>query len=294
MNILHTKNIKLNKQKHIYLLNNQDYYSVTTILSGNYKPILPTDSMKVGITLHKVFERYFKNNKKILIHKNKHTSSDVLHKLNLYLDFFKKEKNVFENYLYLEKMFVFEDTTHNIKFAGTVDFISEDIIVDFKTGTFNQKHAIQIAVYCYVFNKDTGIVPYIIDNEIKTFSINKEQINLLYLEFVKKVKDFNLALASNHELHIEDIDSLLHIYIENEKNIKELTDYKDNLKNQILEVMTFYDINKYRYKNSLVYEKKESERLTLKPENKRSLLLNYPEYFYKQISKKTYAIKIED
>ncbi len=122
------------------------------------------------------------------------------------------------------------------------------------------------------------------------------------LEYITKIEDELEVVIEldkqKEENNKEAIASLLKEYAEVDDQIKQLTNYKDSLKSELLGAIDVSRFDGGDQKTTIklngfsVYKVVKQPSLTLKTEFKEALAIEHPEYFTKSKGSKSWAIRV--
>lgn len=257
--------------------------SVTTILNNGKNSNAQTEYTIKGTNIHKTIEFWLKS--KIKESRDLYDSLDDASK--------KKAKDLVEAIKKLDLAnsnaeLSFVATDDKIKYGGTVDLLTENIAIDFKTGNLNSKYLHQISAYAISNKKQQGLILWFNhNNQVEKTILNKKEIEDYYNEFHNKASNL-LSVVNPFDIEIE---GELQEFSSIKQAIAELTQKLDITKANIETKLQSNGYKSYKLKNFTCFNQKGKETVTLTKEAKTLLLEKYPSYFKTNIGKPSFIIK---
>lgn len=180
-----------------YIIDNEKYIRVSSIIkkdfifNSEFDNYRQTQAMFDGIRRHKDIE-YFINNE----HSNINNFNDIA----VYIDFLKKY-NIDISSAIAEQRFCFKND--KFKYAGTIDLITKDCVIDWKSKHSNNSYKEQLALYCYATENKKG---YLVYTTGQVEIIEEEFIINTYQKYHKAYNDFMNDNTSNYKLNELKLD----------------------------------------------------------------------------------------
>ncbi|MGV3278252.1 PD-(D/E)XK nuclease family protein [Rickettsiales bacterium LUAb2] len=286
----YTKDIEVTPNHKYYHAKTGTVNSVTTILSGNInKSNIETPAMQKGTAIHNTLEAYYKKNtdltKELFLTLGEEEQYKVREITKLVKSLGLLTKSPKGNYS--ELSFVAND--NGVKFGGTADLVTNDFIVDFKTGDFDaSKHLPQIASYANALGKKQAGIIYFKDGKVTNAFFDTDGLNDKYEYFKSKARTIGNQLTEFDAKMLEILNS----FNSRKEQIAMLEAEAERDKLLALEALKEKEFTKYALDRFCVYEVKGRTTKTLVKEAKEELEISHPEYFKVNTGNPTYSIRI--
>ncbi|MFL1781195.1 hypothetical protein ABSA28_00914 [Candidatus Hepatincolaceae symbiont of Richtersius coronifer] len=281
--ITYTNNITIDDNHRYHNEKTGTVNSVTSILPDKKENIKPNQAMLKGNLVHKTIESFFSGDSqplKQLAELEKHKANEILKYI--------RDKKIKPKYT--ELSFIAQDTEYNnITYGGTVDLITNDLVIDYKTGNMAGYYSSQIAAYAKANNIPNALILYFEKDILKEQYFNQSIIETQYSYFKSKARVYQ---GYKDELDIV-MESKLNNYASLDSQIKDLEEKKSFTKAEIIEELESRNISKYALQNYLVFPTQGGTTYSLKEDIKGALLLTKPEFFKQSTRKGSINIKIK-